>query len=81
MAIENITELNTSRGEISVDGSWIQASIRFSDEEGAALLRSQASAEARIEAYAALTAMAAPLELDEVEKIIGTLDAAFPIVS
>jgi hypothetical protein len=51
MAIENITELNTSRGEISVDGSWIQASIRFSDEEGAALLRSQATDEARSEAF------------------------------
>ncbi len=51
MAMEKITELNPSRGEVTVDGAWIQASVRFSDEEGAALLRSQASAEARAEAF------------------------------
>lgn len=51
MAIENIAQITPQRGTVEVDGTWIDASIRFSDEEGAALLRSKPSPEARAEAF------------------------------
>jgi hypothetical protein len=51
LALDKITALKPPRGEVKVEGAWVQASIRFSDEEGAALLRSKPTDEARLDAF------------------------------
>lgn len=49
MSIDNLASINSSRGEVTIDGTWISVSLRMNDGEGAALLASKATDEARVD--------------------------------
>lgn len=50
MSAQNVADLNPRRGEVTVDGAWIQATVRVNDEEGAAFLTSKPTDDARVDA-------------------------------
>lgn len=49
MAIQSITNFESSPRTVSIDGAWIDASVRVNDGEGAAFLDSLATDEARVD--------------------------------
>lgn len=50
MTVNNLTDINTARGDVMVDGAWIKATIRMNDEIGAKYLLSRDEAD-RLDAF------------------------------